>query len=338
MVIDDSALMRIMIKDMLVSDPSIEVIDMAKNGNEAIDKLRKLKPDVITLDIEMPVKNGLEVLKVATKEKLSKAIMLSGLQTPDLAYQALRYGAVDFIRKPSGTYSPDIDEIKEELIEKIKAATSANITSFPSTSKKSTRINDRKIKSKINKVVVIGASSGGPIAIETILASLSKELPAGILITQHLPVGFVKSFAERLNSGSDLEVRLGKDGETISHGVVFISPSDCHMTVADKNGKRVIKLVECRTKCIKPSADKLMESVAEVYGNNAIGVILSGMGSDGAKGMEALKKQGSTTLVQDEKSSAIFSMPKSVIDAGYADKVLPLKKIATEIEKELNVK
>jgi two-component system chemotaxis response regulator CheB len=336
MVVDDSALMRMLIKDMLASDPEITVVDVAKNGVDAVNKLRKHKPDITTLDMEMPDMSGLDVLNIITRENLTKAIMLTGARVPELAYQALKNGAVDFICKPAGTYSPNIDEIKDELIAKIKAAATANIITTPFLNKKPTTTASCLLKSGPHQnVVAIGASTGGPVALEAILTSLCKGLPAGVLITQHLPAGFGESFARRLDSASKMKVRLGEDGVIIDNGVVFLSPSDCHMTVARKNGNAVIKLVSGTPKTLMPSADKLMESVAKVYGNKAIGVILTGMGKDGTAGMKELKKYGAKTLVQDENSSAIFSMPRSVIEAGCADKVLPLSKIATEIEKEL---
>lgn len=336
-VVDDSALMRMLIKDMLDSDPDIKVIDTAKNGTEAINKIRSNKPDIITLDMEMPDINGLDVLKIITKEKLTKAIMVTGAEMPDLAYKALNCGAIDFIRKPSGTYSPDIDDIKEELIGKIKAASFAKITGTRSINIKPATVITCNIKTNsLPKVIAIGASTGGPVAIEAILTSIAKGLPAAVLISQHLPAGFSESFARRLNTISNLEVRLGKEGEKVDRGVVFISSSDSHMTVVKKNGNEVIKYVDNGSKTVRPSADKLMTSVADVYGKKAIGVILTGMGNDGTEGMKALKEQGAKTYAQDEGSCAIFSMPKSVIEAGCADVVLPLGKIASEINKEFH--
>lgn len=339
LVIDDSALMRLMITDMLSSDPNIQVIDSGKNGTEARKKIEQLRPDIVTLDMDMPGLNGLDLLQVIVKESSTKVIVVTGLEKPELAYEALSCGAVDFISKPSGPYSVDIDQIKNELISKVKTAAKVNQSKILTSHITSRKKIYRQKPSVIEKIIIIGASTGGPIAIETLLSKLSSNLPAAILIAQHLPAKFSEHFAKRLNKIVNFNVFLAENNSLLEPGAVYVAPSDSNMTVGkNNNGQINIKINKEPGKTIKPSIDKLMVSAANIYGEMVFGVILTGMGHDGTKGMQAIKKNGGKTFVQDEKTSVVFGMPKSVIEVKSADLILPLDKIAQVIGRKISKK
>ena len=335
LVVDDSALMRLLISDMLASDLALEVVGAASDGYQAIVEIEILKPDIITLDVQMPALDGLEVLKRIRQECPTKVIVVTGLKNSDVAYEALSLGAIDFVSKPSGPYSPDIDEVKEELIEKVKMAASVNLAKvMPSTNSYKFKTGIVKRSVVLKKIVAIGASAGGPPALEKVLSALSAGLPASFLVVQHLPAGFVKSLVKRLNFLAPFEVREARGGEPIEPDVVYFAPSGYHLTVARSKGCCSLKLDKSRPVCgARPSIDKLMASVAAYCGKRAIGVVLSGMGRDGASGMKAIKARGGKTIVQDEKTSVVFSMPKAAIAEDAVDKILPLDRIAKEIER-----
>lgn len=336
LVVDDSALMRLLISDMLASDSVIEVVGVASDGNEAVRKTKELEPTVVTLDIQMPNLDGLEALKRLKRECPTRVIVITGLQSPDIAYEALSLGAIDFIPKPSGPYSPDIDELKDELIKKVKMVAQVDLAKvMPTLDSRKFKAASTKESLILKKVVAIGASAGGPLALERIFSDLKVDLPASILVVQHLPAGFTSSLVKRLNSLISFEVKEARGGESVEPGVAYFAPSGYHLTVSAKRGKQgKLKLDKGQPVFnLRPSVDKLMASVAAFYGRAALGVILSGMGKDGALGMKAIKNKGGKTLAQDEKTSVVFSMPKAAIAQGAVDRVLPLGRIAKEIEK-----
>lgn len=331
-VVDDSALMRMMIQDMLTSDPEIEVVEKGQDGQEAVEKTVALRPDVVVLDIEMPRLDGLAALKKIMRQCPTKVVVLTGITEEKVALDALGLGAVDLVLKPSGTYSPDINKVKRELIKKVKTAAQVDlgkIKSLPVQSKPLVT----SLKSPLREVVAIGASTGGPRALETILPSLPGSLSVPILIVQHLPGGFTKSLAERLDSLSQIEVKEASNGEKLKGGRALIAPAGYHMTVEKQNQAGVIRLDNLAPPILglRPSADKMMQSVAEAYGDKAVGVLLSGMGRDGALGLQAIKERKGKAIAQNEASSVVFGMPKAAIEAGYVDRVVPLQQIAEEI-------
>jgi two-component system chemotaxis response regulator CheB len=337
LVVDDSALMRSLICSMLSSDRWIKVIDIARDGEEAVEKALKERPDVITLDVEMPCLNGLKALQIIMKEAPTRVIMLSGINEPEITYEALSQGAVDFVVKPSGTFSIDIGELKDELILKVKIAAGVRLATLKSPSvRRPPKKKSLRILSVTTRAVAIGASTGGPRALERIFADLPADLPAPIMVVQHLPIGFSHAFAERLASVGRLPVKEAENGDILEAGMVFVAPAGRHMLITKNGRKSCIKLEDGpRVWGVKPSADKLMQSVAEVFGSNSIGVVLTGMGVDGAAGVKAIKEKKGTVIVQDEKTSVVFGMAKAAIQKKAVDKVVPVNRIGREIIKAI---
>lgn len=341
LVVDDSAFMRKIISDILNSDSEIEVIDTAKNGIEAITKIKELKPSVVTLDVEMPVMDGLNCLKEIMKENSPPAvIMLSSVtkEGADATIQALEYGAIDFITKPTNIFNISGDEKKIELIEKVKIA--KNSTKV----KKNLVISDIQIKPKrdivkssnIKNIVAIGTSTGGPKALQDVIPIIPGDVPAAFLVVQHMPPGFTKSLAERLNTMSEVTVKEAEDGEVIQPGFVYIAPGDYHMLVERLvNGNVKIKLnQQPPVGGHRPAVNTMMEALSNTGLTNIIGVIMTGMGGDGSEGVKKLKSiNNSYIIAQDEKSCVVYGMPKVAVQTGAVDAVVPLKDITKEIMK-----
>lgn len=336
LVVDDSALMRMMVQDMLVSDPEIEVVDKGQDGQEAVEKTAALHPDVVVLDIEMPQMDGLTALKKIMSQCPAKVVILTGVTDEKVALDALSLGAVELVLKPSGTYSPDVNKVKKELIMKIKTAAQVDLGKVKSPPVRSKSL-ITPVKSPLRRVIAMGASTGGPRALETILSSLSGGLSVPILIVQHLPWGFTQPLAERLDSLSQIEVREANEGKKLEGGKALIAPAGYHIIVEKQNLAGVVRLDNLTPPVLglRPSADKMMQSVAEVYGDKVVGVILSGMGRDGALGLKAIKERKGKTIAQDEASSVVFGMPKAAIEAGCVDSVVSLQQMAEEIAKAI---
>ncbi len=358
LVVDDSAFMRKVISDTLTSNPDIEVIGRAKNGQEAIEKVTRLKPDVVTMDIEMPVLDGMNALGYIMSECPTPVIMLSAANSTDTTITAFHYGAVDFIVKPTGEMSRNMITIKDEIIKKVKAAAGVAVhkLGFIEEEKKKEAVgkellfnfldhsieNSKKKKTepikkiKLQKVVVIGSSTGGPRALQQVIPLLPSTFDAPVLVVQHMPPGFTKSLADRLNVQSMMKVREAEEGDPVEPGTVYIAPGDYHMIVKQqrKNGelREIIGLTKDeRVQGVRPSVDVLFRSVAQIYGAQALGVILTGMGSDGSDGVRKLKSAGGRIIAEDESTCVVYGMPKSVIDQKLADYILPINKIAEGI-------
>ena len=339
MVVDDSALMRKMISDILNSDPEIEVIATAKNGREAVDKAIKLKPDVITMDIEMPVMDGL----LATGEIMARdprpIVMLSSLtgENAPETITALNLGAVDFIQKPSGTISLDIKKISDLIIAKVKSAASANLTALkkpPMIAKKRRTIEIKK--SSHRKIVLIASSTGGPRALSSVIPRFPGNFPYPILLVQHMPKGFTKSLAERLNKESEIRVKEAEDGEVLEKATCYIAPGGKHIIY--KDGK-VLHDDSPPIGTLKPAADITFFSVAQNFGGSAVVAVLTGMGKDGTEGVRKLKSKIPTyAIAESEETAVVYGMPKSLVNSGLADEVLPLHEICDRIiEKSVEV-
>jgi two-component system chemotaxis response regulator CheB len=340
LVVDDSAFMRKIITDILATSSEIEVIGKAKNGQEAIEKVTHLRPDVVTMDIEMPVLDGLQALGYIMSECPTRVIMLTGADSEhgDLTMTAFQYGAVDFIQKPSGNISLDMEKIKDDLIKKVLAAARVEVHKLGFIEEKV--IKKEKIvslvRTKVKKIIVIGSSTGGPRALQQVIPLFPSNLQVPVLIVQHMPAGFTKSLAEHLNSQSMLRVREAVEGDIIQTGTVLIAPGDFHMLVKQQkiNGelREVIGLTKGeRVQGVRPSIDILLESVALIYGQNSIGVILTGMGSDGSDGIKKLKLAGGKVIAEHESTCVVYGMPRSVIEQKLADYILPIHKIAEGI-------
>jgi two-component system chemotaxis response regulator CheB len=327
LVIDDSAIVRKILSETLASETDIEVVGTAPDPIIALEKIKRLKPDVLTLDIEMPRMDGLTFLKQLMQTQPMPVILISSLarSSVDIALEALRYGAVDVLAKPSGPYS--VGELRATVSARIRAAARAKLTR-PNMAQP---VPVEQKPADPNRLIAIGASTGGTEAIAFMLARLPAQVPP-ILITQHIPPMFSKSFAQRLDKICRMEVREAVDGDLPRPGLALVAPGGFHMVLERAAGNLRIKIKDGPLVCYqRPSVDVLFTSVAMVMGSKAVGVILTGMGNDGAQGMKRMKDQGSYNIAQDEATSAIFGMPREAIRAGAVDQTLPLDRIAQAV-------
>jgi two-component system chemotaxis response regulator CheB len=321
--------MRKVLTEILGSDSDIKVIGTARDGEDALKKLKELRPDVVLLDIEMPKMDGLMALAYIMADQPTPVVILSAMdkREANVIVKSLEQGAVDFIPKPSGVISLNIANIRDEIISKVKMAAAVKVQrkklSMPTMQFIKTFPKREELR---REVVAIGASIGGPQALTEILCHLPRNIPIGFLIVQHMPPIFISSLAEHLSWQCSIKVKEAEDGDFVEAGLALIAPGD--------KKKVKVKLTKTpKVNSVRPSIDILMKSVAEVYGEKALGIILTGMGSDGAAGMVAIKQRGGETIVEDESSCLVFSMPKAVINLGCADKILPLYQIPKEIMK-----
>lgn len=331
LVVDDSLFMRVTIKRLLESDPLIQVVGVAQNGKEALQKVKELKPDLVTLDIEMPVMDGLSALSAIMQESPLPVLMLSSLteEGAEASLRALELGAVDFIPKKIQQGRMGILEIREALIEKVRAcAESRPLQSKDSRPMKAhaKRAPIREERRQNIEIVAIGASTGGPNALKDVIPSLPDDLQAAVLVVVHMPEGYTRAFAERLNRLSWLSVKEAEEGAKVLPGYVFIAPGGKHLVIRkNRNGDKVVHLsMEPADLPHRPSVDVMMHSVAEVYGDAVLGVTMTGMGQDGMEGMKTIKSSNGTTLAQDKDSSVVYGMPRAVAEAGAADEVVSL--------------
>lgn len=337
LIVDDSAYMRVVLKDMLESDQGIEVTGVAKDGLDAIEQVKSLSPDVVLLDIQMPRMDGLATLQRIMKDNPTRVIMLSAMDKKDdlLPIKALEMGAVDFISKPSGPVSIDIINFTDRIIDIVKTAAGARIDALKKARapppKRIPTI--RRAKAKDYRSIVIAASTGGPRALETIFSALPREFPSPIFIVQHIPVEFSLSFAKRLDSANGPRVMLAIDDLRIERGMAYLAPGGRHLKLDWRGATSLmIRLEDSKpVNYVRPSADVLFKSAADCLGEHALGIVLTGMGSDGTAGALAIRKAGGRVIAQDEQSSVVFGMPRSAIMAGAADRVLPLEQIPQAI-------
>lgn len=322
LIVDDSALVRDALKSILESDNSIEVVDTAKNGMEGVEKSFRLKPDVITMDLKMPMMDGLEAVERIMEENPIPIVVVSSMDMK-VIIQALTIGAMDFV-----PVTGDMNSIAADLINKVKIASRVKpIRRFKIRAQAPVRIFKRP--DNLN-VVAIGVSTGGPQALQALLSHIPANFPGAILVVQHMSKGFIDGLVEWLKYTTKPEIKVAEEGDKIKDSAIFIAPDDFHMKAGD-DGR--IHLVQNTDKTIThvPSIDVMMRSVAEVYGNNALGLIMTGMGKDGVEGMKAIKKFGGQTIAQDEKSSTIFGMNKIAIECQCVDRIVPLEQIVDEI-------
>jgi two-component system chemotaxis response regulator CheB len=336
--------MRQVITDLLNNDSEIEVIGTARDGIDALKKIEELKPDVITLDIEMPKMDGLETLTHIMDKFPTPVVMLSAMdkREADIVVRALELGAADFVSKPGGKTATLLDEETQlELIDKIKTAATVDVKrlKFVPIEKSYVTMAPKFITPQF-KIITIGASTGGPKAILKVLSNIPKNIPATFLVVQHMPVGFTTSFSERLNEVCELEVAEASDMDEIKPGKIFIAPADYHMIVEKKEmglfSRGIIRLIKSpKVNKVRPSIDVTMTSVAEVYGPDSIGILLTGMGIDGARGMQAIKEKNGKTIAESESTCVIYGMPKAAIELGAVDEVVPLDMIPQTLIKYL---
>jgi len=334
LVVDDSALMRKLIPQMLAGDDSIEVVGTAMDGAFCLKKIEELKPGVVTLDLEMPGMNGIEALKEIMRRQPLPVIVFSSHSTEgaSVTMKALGLGAFDFVTKPKDA-TAHMAETARELIAKVKAAAESKLKP-----RLLSGIPPKPEKLPIslaapNKIIAIGVSTGGPQALEYVLSQLPGDFPGAIAVVQHMPEGFTDMFARRLDEICPLRIKEAQSGDVLQRGRVLICPGSRHMRVKRLPLGDVIVLGdEARVNGHRPSADVLLRSVAEEFRTHAVGVLMTGMGDDGAEGLGAVKKEGGMTLAQSEESCVVYGMPKAAIERGYAMRVVGLEGIGAELQ------
>lgn len=347
-VIDDSAFMRKSISLMLESDSEIEVVATGRDGIEGFELVKSIKPDIVTLDIEMPRMDGLTALKKIMTECPTSVIMVSSLTTEgaDSTLKALELGAVDFIPKELSYVSVNIVKIKEDLIRKVKEIVRQRAVQMRlkriqgltgQSAKPAAVTSTRSIPKASFRAIALGVSTGGPMSLQKVIPQISGKINCPVFIVQHMPPKFTKSLADRLNTMSELEVKEAEHNEIVRNGVVYLAPGGFHMTVKrSASGLPQIDISENPAETLhRPSVDVMMSSVVRHYGRNTLGIIMTGMGKDGYEAMRELKNAGGYTIAQDELSCVVYGMPKAVVDGGLADVISPLDKIAEVVNKAL---
>lgn len=352
MVVDDSALVRRIATDILSSDPEITVAATAATAEFALAKLERERPDVITLDLEMPGMGGLEAIRRIMNARPTPIIVMSAhaRKGADLTIQALEAGAVDFVLKPANSLSGGIPAIARELTEKVRDA--ARIIMGPRVSlaapleapaEAGERAAGARAANPVSAsspafdgdaadLVAIGTSTGGPVALKTVLAQLPEDFPVGVVVVQHMPPVFTRAFADRLDQCCAVRVKEAENGDAILPGRVLIAPGNWHMTVTRLGVEpRILLNQNDAVNGHRPSVDVLMRSVAREYGSRAVGVIMTGMGKDGAEGLRELRARGGRVIAQDKNTSVIYGMNKEVVQNGDANEVVPVDQIASRL-------
>jgi two-component system chemotaxis response regulator CheB len=354
LVVDDSAFMRRLISQILESSGEFHVVATARNGLDALQKVHALEPDLVTMDVDMPELDGLQALGYIMSESPRPVVMLSAATTHsghDVTLRALELGAVDFVRKPSGPISLDLARVTDRLLGALRAAAQANLRGVrmlavnrlpvrgtparPTAVVPSAAIVPPRVAAPgtaAQRVIAIASSTGGPRALAEVIPNLPRALGAAVLVVQHMPAGFTKSLAQRLHAMSKLPVSEAEEGEPILTDRVYLAPGGRHMLLSGADGAATIVLDDSAPIWgVRPSADPLFRSVAELYGPQAVAVVLTGMGRDGADGTRAIRKAGGTAVLQDRATSTIFGMPNAAFQIAGADRVAGLGDIAPAI-------
>jgi two-component system, chemotaxis family, protein-glutamate methylesterase/glutaminase len=337
LVVDDSALMRKLIPQVLQRDPSIEVVGTAMDGAMGLKKIDELHPHVVTLDIDMPRMDGIEMLRQITRKHRVPVIVVSAQTdaSASITLRALAFGAFDFVTKPQDAALGRLDQIAAELAQKIKVAAASGppkmIITVPTLKPKTTR--RTTMPSAPTKIVAIGISTGGPNALQYVFSQMPADFPGCIVVVQHMPEGFTQMFARRLDESSALEVKEAQSGDLLLAGRVLICPGDRHIKVRRmEHGKIAILVDQPRVNGHRPSADVLFNSVAQEFGNNAVGVLMTGMGEDGAAGLGALQAAGAITAAQSPDTCVVDSMPRAAIERGFVSKIISLPNVASFLQ------
>lgn len=336
LVVDDSALMRKLIPQILERDSDIEVVGTAMDGAFGLKKIEELKPQVVTLDLEMPRMDGMETLRQITRRHRLPVIVVSAHSTDGASatFKALALGAFDFVAKPPDAASAHMENIAADLISKIKVACKSQVP--PSTTPFEPQRSPNKMafrpRKEPTKVVAIGISTGGPNALQYLLAELPANFPGSIVVVQHMPEGFTEMFARRLNECCAIDVKEAQSGDLLIAGRALICPGNRHIKVRRMPmGNIAVLSDDDRVNGHRPSVDVLFRSVASEFGGRGIGVLMTGMGDDGAYGLGLLKSAGAMTIAQSEESCVVYGMPKAAIERGYATRVVPLDMLANTL-------
>jgi two-component system chemotaxis response regulator CheB len=337
-VVDDSAYVRKVVKEILSRSPFVEVVGTARDGREALDLVAQLDPDVVTCDLIMPELDGVGFVREQMQRRPVPIIIMSiANETAEAALTALDAGAIDFVQKPTALASEKIFEVSSELIEKVKAAGQISLNRIaPAPAPQITKASEPATKIAGNHsvdLVVIGISTGGPQALKRLIPQLPSDFPVPVLMVMHMPVGYTEMYAAKLNEISQLEVKEAAEGDEIKPGRAFLAPAGRHLSVKrDARGKVVTHLDAKPFNTLhKPSVDVLFQSVAEVYGNRVLGVVMTGMGSDGKQGAAWIKSQGGLVFTEAESSCVVYGMPSVVMEAGLSDQSVALEDMARAI-------
>ncbi|SBS35338.1 Chemotaxis response regulator protein-glutamate methylesterase [Marinomonas spartinae] len=331
LIVDDSELMRSLLTRILSSDSHLKVVGIAKDAYEAKEQVKKLSPDVITLDIEMPEVNGLRFLQVLMKANPIPVVMVSTLTEEHAAatLTALEYGAVDYMAKPKVHDGSSLDKYAKRMISKVRLAAGANVRARAKTSTPTSKVVAKQ--NAANRILAIGASTGGTEAIRDLLQQLPAE-QFGVVISQHMPPGFTRTYAERLNRQTGFQVAESQGGEVVKPGTAYIAPGGYHLTLRRKGNLIYTDLALGEKVCgHRPSVDVMFDSVAELIGKTAIAVLLTGMGKDGAQGLKRIKEKGGYTVAQDEASCVVFGMPREAINIGATCSIQALSKMGNHL-------
>ena len=339
LVVDDSALMREVLTEILAREPSIEVVGTAPDPVIAWNKIKSLAPDVLTLDIEMPRMDGLTFLEKLMTYHPVPVVMISSLteKNSETALRALEIGAVDLVGKPTISIRDGVEELAQDIVDKVKAAGRARLRRLSPTPPPLVERSPRPAKappplaegtSWARQVLAVGASTGGTDALATFVAALPPDAP-GVLVVQHMPEKFTRSFASRLDRSSEVRVKEAEHGDPVLPGHALIAPGNHHIRVVRAGTQHSVQIDQApRVNRHRPSVDVLFESCAQIFGPRAVGVVMTGMGEDGARGLRAMHDAGAWTIVQDEETCVVFGMPNAAIRLGAADEILPLTRIA----------
>ena len=340
LVVDDSAFARLTISKYLATDPAIEVVGMARDGLDALEKVKLLDPDVVTMDVEMPKLDGIGTLERIMAEHPRPVIMLSSItaEGAEVTIRALELGAIDFFLKPSLINPTGAAEVSNDLIDKIKSASSIDVSKLVWQVKKllagtarpvAARPTPGQVSERPRRVVIIGSSTGGPRALYEVVPGIPADIPATVVIVQHMPAKFTKSMADRLNEISRIPVKEAEAGDRLITGHALVAPGGFHMVL--KPGGSIDLTLDKAVCGLRPAIDVTMGSLVSHYGASCLGVILTGMGSDGTNGCAMIKAAGGNVISEDPSTCVIYGMPRSVAEAGLPDYVLPLHRIANEI-------
>jgi len=343
LIVDDSAYTRQTMKKMIEDDPALEVAGIATDGIDAMAKALRLKPDIITLDFEMPGMDGFSFLRWLMRERPTPVIMVSSHADSKTVFKALELGAVDFIAKPTRRASIELQNIEKDLIRKLKGIKNIRLDILS----KNLELLDReeeviepsgeKPGRRTIDVVAIGSSTGGPAALQIILTRLPSDFKSAIVVSQHMPRGFTAPLAERFDKMCQMRIREAEEGDAIEPGTVYICPGGFHLGIRKKGAKKIVSLREGRfSDKYVPSVDYMMSSVAEHYGASSMAVMLTGMGNDGKDGMLEIKTQGGYTIAESEETAVVFGMPAEAIKNGAVETILPLPEISAEIIRVVN--
>jgi len=338
LVVDDSAFNRRSITKMLESVEGLEVVGYACNGEEGLRKVFDLKPDLVTLDLEMPRLDGFSFLRILMQKRPTPVIVVSSRTGSEDVFKALEFGAVDFVAKPTMQISPDLFNIRENLLQKIRNVAATDMRKVLGRDLSQTKVpvgKGRTIPKERSggfRQIVIGASTGGPPALQKVLSSFPGGFQVGIAIAQHMPPGFTRAFAERLDRLTSFEVREAEDGDTIRPGLVLVAPGGKNMKFRRQGSEVLARITEPEpAQRYIPSVDILFQSAAEMFGRDLVSVVLTGMGNDGSKGVRAVKEAGGHVIAESENSSVVFGMPKEAIAAGCVDDVVDLDKVGATV-------